>query len=285
MWKKILTNITNATGRWQEVWSARFTWAEGEFDSFGNLTVVVCVICRKIEGRKKIIVSKGDNLETHEEKRLCVQAGIPYPDLEVGDIFMKKDYKHLKNQELWSARQNVPTVYKQLLCGLHGENTRKGVQFSTLFQILSHGHPMVDYCESQHLLRYLNVKNVPKKHWCETSGWEMSEHIEVVVLDALRKLIRNYTIFSLSVDEVITIDMTYWVSVHVHIMEGWERVPHLLHISYVSEPGTADHLTESIMPALISEGGLTREEIASKLVCFGVDGVSTFQGHKSGVTI
>jgi hypothetical protein len=47
---------------------------------------------------------------------------------------------------------------------------------------------------------------------------------------------------------------------------------------------TVDHLTERIILALISEGGLIREEIASKLVCFGVDGVSTFQGHKSGVT-
>jgi hypothetical protein len=112
----------------------------------------------------------------------------------------------------------------------------------------------------------------------------MSEHIEVVVLDALRKLIRGCTIFSLFADEVTTIDMTYWVSMHVHVMEGWERVPHFLHISYVLEPGTADHLTERIILALISEGSLTREEIAYKLVCFGVDGVSTFQGHKSGVT-
>jgi hypothetical protein len=162
--KKRLTSITNATRRWQEVWSARFTRAEGEFDNFGNLTGVVYVIYNKIEGRKKIIVSKGDNLEKHEGKRLCVHAGVPYLDLEVGDIFTKKDCKHLKNQELWFTRQNAPTVYKQLLRSLHSENMRKGVQFSTLFQILSHGRPVVDYCESQHLLRYLNVKNVPKKH-------------------------------------------------------------------------------------------------------------------------
>jgi hypothetical protein len=55
----------------------------------------------------------------------------------------------------------------------------------------------------------------------------MSEHIEVVVLDALRELIRGCTIFSLSADEVIAIDMTCWMSVHVHVMEGWKRVPHL----------------------------------------------------------
>jgi hypothetical protein len=112
----------------------------------------------------------------------------------------------------------------------------------------------------------------------------MSEHIEGVVLHALKTLLKGSSIFPLSTDEVIAIDMTYWVSVHTHIMEGWERVPHLLHILYVSEPGTVDHLIEHIMLALMREGNLTREEIACKLVCFGADGMSTFQGYKTGVT-
>lgn len=48
----------------------------------------------------------------------------------------------------------------------------------------------------------------------------MSEHVEVVVLDALRKLIRDCKIFSLSTNEVTMINMTYWVSVHIHVIEG-----------------------------------------------------------------
>jgi len=40
--------------------------------------------------------------------------------------------------------------------------------------------------------------------------------------------------------------------------------------------GIADHLTNVIMHALIDEGGLTHDEIASKLICFDADGVSTF---------
>jgi hypothetical protein len=112
----------------------------------------------------------------------------------------------------------------------------------------------------------------------------MSEHIEFVVLDALRKLVRGCMIFFLSADEVTAIDMTCWVSMHVYIMEVWERVPHFLHISYVLELGTLDHLTERIMLALMNEGGLTREEIVSKLVFFGAYGVSTFQEQKSSVT-
>jgi hypothetical protein len=110
----------------------------------------------------------------------------------------------------------------------------------------------------------------------------MSEHIEGVVLHALKKLLKGSTILSLSADKVTAIDMT-WISVHVHIMEGWERVPHLMYILYVLEPGSTDHLTERIRLALMHEGNLTRKEIACKLVCFGANGMSTFQGHKTGV--
>jgi hypothetical protein len=88
--KKRRTSITNMMRRWQEVWSAKFTWAKGEFDSFRNLMGMLCVICSKIDGKKKVIVSKGDNLEKHEGKRVCMEASVPYLDLEVGDIFTKK---------------------------------------------------------------------------------------------------------------------------------------------------------------------------------------------------
>jgi hypothetical protein len=57
----------------------------------------------------------------------------------------------------------------------------------------------------------------------------------------------------------------------------------MLHISYVSEPSTTDHLTKRILLTLIRESNMTREEIACKLVCFRTDGMSTFQGYKTGV--
>jgi len=52
----------------------------------------------------------------------------------------------------------------------------------------------------------------------------------------------------------------------------------------VAGRGSADNLTNVIMYALCGEGRLSRIEISSKLVSFGADKVSTFQGAKSGVT-
>jgi hypothetical protein len=158
------------------------------------------------------------------------------------------------------------------------------VQFSTLFQVLSHGRPMCDYEHQQYLLRHLKVKNIPMKHWSVTSGWEMAEHLHACVLAALKVVVQSARIISISADEVTVVDNTSWVGVHVYAMRSWERMPYLLHLSCVSESGTSDHLTNVIMYVLLGEGGLSHEEIASKLVCFRADGVSTFQGTKTGVT-
>ena len=67
-------------------------------------------------------------------------------------------------------------------------------------------------------------------------------------------------------------------------MNSWEWVPYLHHLSYLSDGGTVDILTNAIMLSLVEEGRLSYEDIASKLVCFGTHGISTFQGPKTGVT-
>jgi hypothetical protein len=39
------------------------------------------------------------------------------------------------------------------------------------------------------------------------------------------------------------------------------------------------------MNSLMTQGGLQEEDLASRLVYFGVDGVNTFQGLKFGVIV
>ena len=71
----------------------------------------------------------------------------------------------------------------------------------------------------------------------------MSEYIELVVLATLKEVVESYKIFSLFVIEVIAVDISYRVDIHVCVMEGSKRLLHLLHILYVSEPNMANHLT------------------------------------------
>ena len=56
------------------------------------------------------------------------------------------------------------------------------------------------------------------------------------------------------------------------------RVLLLLNITKVEGKGV-DSLFGMIESALIEEGGLSREEIGKKLICFGADGINVFQGH------
>jgi hypothetical protein len=39
------------------------------------------------------------------------------------------------------------------------------------------------------------------------------------------------------------------------------------------------------MNFLMTQGGLKKKELVTRLVCFGVDGVSTFQGLKFGIIV
>jgi hypothetical protein len=56
-------------------------------------------------------------------------------------------------------------------------------------------------------------------------------------------------------------------------------------LPYLPDGATANNLTELLMNSLSFKGGLDEATIASKLICFGADGVSAFQGKKTGVTV
>jgi hypothetical protein len=91
------------------------------------------------------MVPKGDNLEKHEGKRSCKEDSQPLPHLNKGDTYVKLHCKHVKYCKLWAGHRQGDTVVDQLIGGLQGEEKRKGLQFSTLFQVLNHGHPMCNY--------------------------------------------------------------------------------------------------------------------------------------------
>jgi hypothetical protein len=57
-----------------------------------------------------------------------------------------------------------------------------------------------------------------------------------------------------------------------------------LQIIRVVDGLSSNNLTKVIMNALLASGGLSKEQLSRKLLCFGVDGVSIFQGAKIGVT-
>jgi hypothetical protein len=72
--------------------------------------------------------------------------------------------------------------------------------------------------------------------------------------------------------------------VHIYISIGFSRVPILLSLSRLIDGNGSYVVKESILTALNWHGGLMDSVVAERLVCFGADGVSVFQGYRAGVT-
>ncbi len=68
-------------------------------------------------------------------------------------------------------------------------------------------------------------------------------------------------------------------------MEGWRHLPILLKLQQVLSGFSVDNFTKVIVDFLLTYGGLSKSNLASKLVCFGVNGVTTFQGSKTSVSM
>jgi hypothetical protein len=90
--------------------------------------------------------------------------------------------------------------------------------------------------------------------------------------------------FSLSANEVITIENQSWILVHAYVMHAWKRIPILLTLQHIVEGGNVDNLTTIIVQAFMQQGGLIQKETTKRLICFGSNGVSIFQGCPTSVT-
>jgi hypothetical protein len=80
-------------------------------------------------------------------------------------------------------------------------------------------------------------------------------------------------------------DSANWASVQNYIVWDLCCMPLLLNVQHVVFRFVVDCLTLLVMNSLMTQWELKEEELDSKLVCFGVDGVSAFQGFKFGLTI
>ncbi len=58
-----------------------------------------------------------------------------------------------------------------------------------------------------------------------------------------------------------------------------------MNLEKVVDRGTYNNLTTVIIHSLIDLGGLLVVDVANKVVCFGVDGVTIFQGLKTSINV
>jgi hypothetical protein len=159
------------------------------------------------------------------------------------------------------------------------------VQFRTMLHLLSRGRPMADFTSSKDLFRALNVPHLPRKHWSEPAGWEIAHAIAHMISNKIKEALSRANYIAISCDEVTTVDNQQWLCVHVYTCNPTKtRDSYLLFLGCVTEGGNANYLKDMILCALKYHGSLDDDQIVEKVISFGTDGASVFQGRTHGMT-
>lgn len=106
-----------------------------------------------------------------------------------------------------------------------------------------------------------------------------------MVLERTRDVISSARFVSVSCDEVTSQNNESWASFTAYVVKNWERRPIQLVVTRLFDGASSSTLLSTLLETLEQYGGLVRPEIAAKLVSFGADGVSVFQGVRTGVTV
>jgi hypothetical protein len=159
------------------------------------------------------------------------------------------------------------------------------VQFASLFHLLSVGWPMSQYESLEDLFSFLDVPNLSHMHWIDSFGWIMAEFMFDVVKAEIKAEVSIAPYVALKCDETTTVDNGSWMSIHAYTCQNWVRVPFFIGLEKVVDAPTANHFTALLLQALERGGGIDAGDIARKLLCFGTDDITVFQGTWTGVTV
>jgi hypothetical protein len=280
--KKSKPNYDRAR-RFQLEWQARLPWAEGVLSEDGKLHMVKCRTYTTVDGREKLLAPKLDTLLKYEGRRRAAE-NMSAKGLKKGEVYVLKSCRHQHNSAIFAARK-PNSILKQV--NLFGtlERKKKKVQFASLFHILSQGRPLVYYESLERLYEFLDVPNLPRMHWCDSSGWQMAEFLYAQVRDAIKVQCSSAPFLALTCDETTSCDNGSWMSIHAYICQDWARIPLLIGLKKIVQAPTANHLTSIVVEALEIGAGIGVGELGGCLLCFGADGVTVFEGARTGVTV
>jgi hypothetical protein len=128
---------------------------------------------------------------------------------------------------------------------------------------------MLEYQALQPLFSFLGVPEMPKRHWSDPAGWELAQCLYQQVQLKMQAALQEARFFSITCDEVTTLDTQSWISIHGYVCKNWTRKSMLLSLECVVEGGGADNLTKVIINAIKTSGGVHEAEMATQLASFG----------------
>jgi hypothetical protein len=79
--------------------------------------------------------------------------------------------------------------------------------------------------------------------------------------------------------------MVHGSYIHAYVVQIWSHIPYMISLQKVEEGSSSYNLTLVIMGALRGDANMERLALAKTLLCLSANGVSTFQGLKTRVTL
>jgi hypothetical protein len=76
--------------------------------------------------------------------------------------------------------------------------------------------------------------------------------------------------FTVTVDEVTTIDNGMWLSVTIYFIQDFERQSLMAALEHMDDGTSSNNLTKAITKAICTVTNMECEEIATKMLAFGV---------------
>jgi hypothetical protein len=85
--------------------------------------------------------------------------------------------------------------------------------------------------------------------------------------------------------DVTTVDNQSWLSATTYTSMLDEQVCHLLQVCRMIDGNGADNITSMLLTTLMHHRGLSPDRVGVKLISFGANGASVFQGSRNGVAM
>jgi len=193
-----------------------------------------------------------------------------------------------KSEKTFKVNNDTQTKVKQSL-----QNPTSKIKRQKCFQltsILSHitQHGSVHGFENnvRRLMAWLPESDhglLSKEHSSRHSIWEMVDALDKVLKEKIRELISQSSFIALTIDASTDNSTIDQMDVEMQVWRGG-RVLHLfLFMAPMKERTKAHDQAELVFEGLKEFTGLSREDLARKVVSIAADGCSTMQGRKNGV--
>jgi hypothetical protein len=79
--------------------------------------------------------------------------------VDASSHYFNKNAMHVENEHAFFVASQ-PSILDQLHVDVPSKHRRKYVQFLSIYHLLTHGHPMINYEDMPSLFHMLNVKSV-----------------------------------------------------------------------------------------------------------------------------